>query len=328
MSTRRCKPVMLMDLTEDVLLTIGDVFEQRAFGGFRAYDHNVMSNRDFRSVRDLVAFSRISRSMHTHPGIRSLLLTAQRVVREILATTVIVDPQRWHSMQRYGTGVSQVQLLRELVLAVPGAANMALFARDGATALMAACYCGHIEQARWLLIGGADMSVRNHSGQTARDLGGSIESGMDHAWKVDELLNSAATRADLLGGAMQVAIKEGDLTTLASLLSDPGSDANWLDSDGKSLLLVGCIDRGEGHVNVRGALLHLILKAGANVNYAEPQYGDTALHYAAANGHLELIEQLLLHGADQTLQDKEGQTPRDVAMAREPPQIEAARMLV
>ena len=302
------------------------MFEQRAFRGLPVYDLIIGPHRDFHAVRDLVAFSSISCSTHTQPEIRSLLLATKRMIKNLLVATMLIDPTRWSSMQRQGGGVSQAQLLRELILAVPGAANMVLYPEQGTTALMAACALGRIELGRLLLIGGADLAVRDHAGETARDIGG-YKSGKDYDREVEELLNSATSRAGLLGDAMQVAIKEGDLATLTSLLTEPGSNANWLDDEGKSLLHVGCTDRGEGHVHTRVAMLRLILTAGANVDYAEPQYGDTALHYAAANGQLELIEQLLLHGADQTLKDNEGQTPRDIAMARQPPQIEAARML-
>jgi ankyrin repeat protein len=43
--------------------------------------------------------------------------------------------------------------------------------------------------------------------------------------------------------------------------------------------------------------------------------GKTALHYAAAAGHTQVIALLLDHGADPTLKDNQGSTPLDLARA-------------
>jgi ankyrin repeat protein len=44
--------------------------------------------------------------------------------------------------------------------------------------------------------------------------------------------------------------------------------------------------------------------------------GSTPLHLAARNGHTEVAEILLLHGADWTRRDKAGWTPLDDAKKR------------
>ncbi len=44
-------------------------------------------------------------------------------------------------------------------------------------------------------------------------------------------------------------------------------------------------------------------------------YGDTALHLAAANGHLSIVETLLAHGADPSRQNDLGHTPLFFASA-------------
>lgn len=324
---RRAQPrsLTLTDLAEDIVLSIGSVFEQRAFGGLSIYD--LISGPvglDFHAVRDVVAFSSVSRSISTQRGIESLLQTTKRMIRNVMAV-MCIDKR-----------VPRTRLLREVLLAVPGAANMVLFPQEGNTALMAACASGCIDTARWLLIGGADPTIRNHLGKTARDVGG-YKSGQCHDWKIETLLDGAATRSGLFGAAMQVAIRKGELDTLVTLLARPEIDVNWCDSHGSSLLHEACIGRGAfGQAPEAAAgreprevrplsAVRLLLEAGANADYAEPLYGDTALHYAAANGLLELIRELLLHGADQTLKDKEGRMPGDIAMARQ--QTEAAGML-
>jgi ankyrin repeat protein len=60
-------------------------------------------------------------------------------------------------------------------------------------------------------------------------------------------------------------------------------------------------------------VLYLIEK-GENVNYQESNYGMTALHHAARNGNLELIEKLVAKGANMKLQNKEEETPFAVAV--------------
>ena len=55
-----------------------------------------------------------------------------------------------------------------------------------------------------------------------------------------------------------------------------------------------------------------LIELGADVNAVGPQ-GRTALHYAARGGTTELCELLLVAGADETVTDKEGRTPLDIA---------------
>ncbi len=60
-----------------------------------------------------------------------------------------------------------------------------------------------------------------------------------------------------------------------------------------------------------------LIEAGADVNaHNEPQIGDTALHRAAANGTLEMVELLLEAGADPTIEGWMRRTPLDRAQER------------
>ena len=57
-----------------------------------------------------------------------------------------------------------------------------------------------------------------------------------------------------------------------------------------------------------------LLKAGAFVNYKEPQYGATPLHFAATHGYTEIAECLIRHGAIIDIFDKHtGVTPLHAA---------------
>ncbi len=68
----------------------------------------------------------------------------------------------------------------------------------------------------------------------------------------------------------------------------------------------------------------LLLEWGAPVN-AVGRRGRSALHYAAAAGHIEVMRVLLAHGADPGLTDEAGATPLD--LARKAGKTAAARLL-
>ncbi len=57
------------------------------------------------------------------------------------------------------------------------------------------------------------------------------------------------------------------------------------------------------------AVVKLLLRSGVAVTSAEALRKVTALHNAAAQGHLRLVSQLLLEGADVNAQDVYGATP-------------------
>ncbi|TPX65093.1 hypothetical protein SpCBS45565_g05410 [Spizellomyces sp. 'palustris'] len=93
------------------------------------------------------------------------------------------------------------------------------------------------------------------------------------------------------------------------------------------------VSSGQGDIGV----IRLLIQRGAYVNgprlsktrsadnlndlYHQPEgssltiRGQTALHFAAANGHLEVVRELLVHGACPTIRDEFNCSPIDVAAA-------------
>jgi len=62
-----------------------------------------------------------------------------------------------------------------------------------------------------------------------------------------------------------------------------------------------------GHLGIASYLIEM----GTYLNIKN-KYGDTALHLAAKGGYLDIVEELLAHGASKKITNNEGKTPYDV----------------
>lgn len=85
------------------------------------------------------------------------------------------------------------------------------------------------------------------------------------------------------------------LATMSDAAPLPWSEADLLE-------FIECARYGE----LEDVVLHI--KDGADVNFADPASGTTALHKAAANGHTEVVKALIANGATFTA-NKSGNTP-------------------
>jgi hypothetical protein len=68
--------------------------------------------------------------------------------------------------------------------------------------------------------------------------------------------------------------------------------------------------------------LKSIVASGIDINSTEPHFGATALHNAAALGHLKMVKWLLHNHAAITAQDKQGQTALDWAIYHQQKEVE------
>jgi ankyrin repeat protein len=94
---------------------------------------------------------------------------------------------------------------------------------------------------------------------------------------------------------------------VAALLLDKGAHANSRDQYGTTPLMRACVN---GNLSVVRMLLQH--RQGQGLQERSDR-GWTALHNAASSGHEEVVRFLLLAGADPTITNNEGRTPRALA---------------
>ncbi len=137
--------------------------------------------------------------------------------------------------------------------------------------------------------------------------------------------------------AIQAALS-GHRDTIQQALKT-GTDPNQLDENKRTMLMVAAFNghadivedllQARTHVNVRDlagrtALMfastgknvqtvELLLKNGAKINLVDNQEQWSALMFAAAEGHRDVVELLLLHKADPALKDLDGSTAASFA---------------
>ncbi|XP_073299775.1 putative E3 ubiquitin-protein ligase XBAT35 [Primulina huaijiensis] len=105
-------------------------------------------------------------------------------------------------------------------------------------------------------------------------------------------------------------VSYGNIEGIKSLRTE-GAGLEWIDSEGKTPLVVACMN--PELYNVAKTLIEL----GANVNAYRPgRHAGTPLHHAAKRGLEHTVKLLLSHGANALLINDDCQTPLDVARAK------------
>ncbi|GMH36740.1 hypothetical protein BSKO_04613 [Bryopsis sp. KO-2023] len=100
------------------------------------------------------------------------------------------------------------------------------------------------------------------------------------------------------------------MSVVEELISN-GADVNSKSHDGFTVLM--WVARN----SERAEIISVLIDAGAEIDAQDP-FGNVALGYAANFGHKSNIEALLSRGADKTIADEEGDTPRDDARVLSP----------
>lgn len=121
---------------------------------------------------------------------------------------------------------------------------------------------------------------------------GTVEGEFPPLHSAARMRDVVTVRAELASGV------EVDLLCERSRNGDGGNTALWFAAQGP----------WPGGL----AVAKVLVEAGANVN-RQCEHGRTALHMAAAWGHLDLVKYLLEEGADPAIRDEENMTPPMVA---------------
>ena len=97
-----------------------------------------------------------------------------------------------------------------------------------------------------------------------------------------------------------------DRIDVAKLLVDNGANVDATNTLGRTPLIISAT---EGY----SELAQIFLDNGADISIEDDNYKRTALHFAALNGHLKIVDALLKKGADVYKKDMAGKTPLDYA---------------
>jgi uncharacterized protein len=111
-----------------------------------------------------------------------------------------------------------------------------------------------------------------------------------------------------------------DLTLLIELL-EAGCDVNAQDEEGRTALIQATI-----YNNVEA--VQILIEHGANVNTRDFFGGNAALHFAAKNYSIELLQLLLKNKAEIDIKDINGYTPLSKAVLNSSGKGQAIQLLL
>jgi len=172
----------------------------------------------------------------------------------------------------------------------------------GVSAALWACYRGHKNIADLLVARGANLNI--FEAATV----GSTELVQQQLQQDPSLARSFAPDGFT---ALGLAAFFGN-TDVASLLLHAGSDPNAASKNAMRVTpLHSAVANRDGAKAL--ALTQMLLASQANVNVAQ-EGGWTPLHQAAAHGQVQVLKDLLQHGADVNARSTDNQLPVDMAL--------------
>jgi ankyrin repeat protein len=183
---------------------------------------------------------------------------------------------------------------------------------DGKTALHHAAYRGHEDIVAFLLGQGAEANSRDERGMTpfmrACHQGriGVVQMLVQHMGPqaLQDTSNSGLT-------ALHLAAIGGHEETAAFLISQGAECSSRTAGVGVTPFMFAC---WQGRLGVVRLLLQHM---GPEALQERDEHGMTSLHWACMKGHGEVVRALLISGADPTVTDHEGRTPRAIAEEEE-----------
>ncbi|XP_041006469.1 putative E3 ubiquitin-protein ligase XBAT34 isoform X1 [Juglans microcarpa x Juglans regia] len=105
-------------------------------------------------------------------------------------------------------------------------------------------------------------------------------------------------------------VSTGNVEAIKALCSE-GASLEWIDREGRTPLILACMNPELIHV------AKTLIELGANVNaYCPGAHTGTALHHAAEKGLEQSVKLLLSHGANTLVRNDDCQTPLDVARVK------------
>lgn len=162
----------------------------------------------------------------------------------------------------------------------------------------------------FLLFAGEDLEARDIRGRTPLIV--AAEAG--DAAQVAHLLEQGALLEaldDCRWSAMMRAAASGHAAIVERLL-DAGAAIDRRDKSGYTAVMAAVI-------NNRPEVLEVLLARQADLDQQEDDGGNTALMWAARDGHAALLQRLLAAGADPARRNKAGDTAEDIARRRVDP---------
>ena len=185
----------------------------------------------------------------------------------------------------------------------PEAANIDARGTNGKTALMIAAKSGDFELVGQLLKLGADPNAANINGGTPI-----MFAAISGEILTIKILIDAGVDVSAQGsngwGALMVAAAKGHLKA-TRLILDAGADINTTDVYLWTPLMRAAYE------NRREVVAELLEHEDIEIHFRD-EHGATALHHAANQGHGDIVELLIIHGADPGIQDARGKNGIDV----------------